>query len=674
LLLKPATMQRIAVIGSRDERQRVVSILYDLGVVQIEPVSESALPYLRAEMDSTNVREVSEELLRIRALRTALPQIKVSEKTGFSSQKELLDASHSIKIDGEVSKLKQDQDRLLTQLDELKNRIDLVSELEFINEDLSIFDLESAASFFGTVPSEAYSGVQRDLATIPNAMLYASGKDPIKLVIVVPTLELEKFGSIIQKANLRLQRIPKLRGKPIEILSKLKEERLQREAEIKNADEGLRALAEKHYAKIVTVEEQLAIEARKLEVINNFGFTDNSFVLEGWVPERKLASLQEALGRYATSATLFKIKSSEKPPTLLENPKKLRFFESFIRFYYLPQAGELDPTLIFALTFPIFFGLMLGDVGYGIVILGICFWILNRVKHPGGKTVIPRKLRSFVRNIFKPVQLQKLAMAMIPGAIIGVILGFAFNGYFGFHLNQYLFTYLNTNFHLGLPSSGAFLDPISAVGLKRLLLFAGYVGLFEVSFGLVLGMINSYWMGEKRHVIGKLGWLFSGWGIALVGLTMLHHGTLDPTVNPIAGVYIGMLVAGLVLIAYGEGGRSLIELPSIISHILSYTRIVGILLASVVLAQVIDGLFTGDVSSGVALAVVGVVILVFGQLFNLILALFEPGIQGARLIYVEFISKFSHGGGKMFSPFRGGRTYTVNEIELMDSKKIAQKN
>jgi V/A-type H+-transporting ATPase subunit I len=55
-------------------------------------------------------------------------------------------------------------------------------------------------------------------------------------------------------------------------------------------------------------------------------------------------------------------------------------------------------------------------------------------------------------------------------------------------------------------------------------------------------------------------------------------------------------------------------------------------------------------------------------MFNLILALFEPGIQGARLLYVEFFSKFLHGGGKMFSPFRGGRTYTVNEIELLESK------
>jgi V/A-type H+-transporting ATPase subunit I len=669
LLLKPASMQRIAVVGSRGERQRVASILYDLGVVQIEPVSKAAIPYLRTELDTTNVREVSEELLRIRSLKAALPPFRVSEKMGFPSQGELLAASHGVKIDDRVSKLKQEQNKLSTQLDDLRNRIDLVTRLQFVNEDLSIFDLESAASFFGTVPLESYQELQKNLTAIKDLMLYSSGKDPVSLVVVVPNAELEKFGSTIQRSNVRLQRIPKLRGKPPEVLAKLAQEKESAQIEMQSVEAGLTEISKENYARLASLEEQLAIEARKVEVINNFGVTDTTFVLEGWVPSHKLSSLQEALGKYATTASIFKIRSDEKPPTLLENPKRLRYFESFIRFYTLPQSGEFDPTLIFALTFPIFFGLMLGDVGYGLAIIGISYWILKRVRqNPRKKTIIPRQLRSFARNIFKPVQFQKLAMAMIPGAVIGVIFGFAFNEYFGFHLNQLLFTPLNNDLHLGLPTSGAFLDPSSTRGLKDLLLVTGYIGLFEVSFGLVLGMINSYWMHERKHIFGKLGWLAVAWGISLIGLTILHHGTVSPTANPIAGVYIAALVVGLGLIAYGEGGQTLIELPSIISHILSYTRLLGILLASVELAAVIDTIFLGDIGSGIAFAIVGVIILIFGQMFNLVLALFEPGIQGARLIYVEFFSKFYHGNGKAFAPFRGGRTYTVNEIELMEPK------
>lgn len=672
MLLKPTTLRRIAVVGSRGERQRVATILYDMGAVQIEPVSKPALTYLRTELDSANVREVSEELLRIRALKTALPYVKVTEKKGYSTPTELLAASRAIVIDSDVSKLKQDQGRLSTQLEELASKIELVSKLNFVDEDLAIFDLESASSFFGTINKDDFPELEKNLETISSLITYSHGSDPVSLVVVVPSQELEKFGSIIQRGNLRLQKIPQFMGKPSEVLSSLNREKEQALAEMRIVEEKLAAISETNYSNLSSLEEQLAIETRKLEVINNFGFTDSTFALEGWVPDHKISSLIEVLGKHARSSTLFKLATNDKPPTLLENPKRLRYFESFIRFYTLPQSWEFDPTLIFAFTFPIFFGLMLGDVGYGLSIIGISYWILNRVKHPGGKTIIPRQLRSFAKNIFKPVQFRKLAMAMMPGAVIGVMFGFAFNEYFGFHLNQYLFSYLSTNLHIGLPSSGAFLDPSSTRGLKDLLLFTGYVGLFEVSFGLVLGMINSYWAGEKKHIFGKIGWFSVAWGISLIGLTVLHHGSVSPAANPIAGVYIAMLIVGLGLIGYGEGPQTLIELPSIISHILSYTRLLGILLASVELAAVIDTIFLGDISSGIAFAVVGVIILIFGQLFNLVLALFEPGIQGARLIYVEFFSKFYHGNGKMFSPFRGGRTYTVNEIEMMDSEKLSE--
>jgi V/A-type H+/Na+-transporting ATPase subunit I len=668
LVLKPAVMQRIAVLGIKDERQRVTTILYDLGAVQLEPLSKVASLLLRPEQDNASMREVSEELLRIRTLRTALPATKVEEKRGFASPGELLAESRSVKIDPEVTKLKQEESSLTTQSDELAGQIDLVTKLSFVTADLGMFDLESAVSFFGSCSQEAFADLTKNLASVENIILHHSGKDPVSFIVVVPKEQLDKFGSIIQKANLKLQRIPKFVGKQPEVLAKLRAEKDAKDASLKQIDSQLRVLSDKFYGLLSSLEEQLTIESRKLEAINNFGFTNDTFSLEGWIPRRRVPELQKLLSEYTHSTTMFKIEAEGKAPTLMETPKRLRFFESFIRFYSMPMQQEIDPTIIFAFTFPIFFGLMLGDVGYGVVVLLVSIWILNRVRHPGGRTAVPKMIRSFAKRIFKPVQFAKLARAMIPGSIIGIILGFAFNEYFGFHFNQYLFDYLNTSLNIGLPAGGAFLDPISTIGLKQLLLFAGYVGLFEVSFGLVLGMANGFWHRERKHVLGRLGWLFVAWGISLIGLTVLHHGNLNPESNPITGVYFALLVAGLGSIVFAEGAQSLLELTSIISHILSYTRLIGILLASVALALVINSLFLGDLASGPALAVVGVVILVFGQLFNIILAMFEPGIQGARLIYVEFFSKFFHGQGKAFAPFRGGRTYTLNEIELMQSK------
>ena len=674
-MLKPASMQKVAVIGLKDNRQRAVSVLYDLGAVQIEPLSKDAASYLTGDSDVGGAREISEELLRIRALKAALPPVPVSEKRRFASFSEALSISRSIGIDQEVSGLKERQERLTSQVEDLSGRIELVQNLQFVKEDLSIFDLESAVSFFGVVSAATHAVLLQSLASTEAVVSYSSGTDPVKIIVTVPKAALEKFGSIIQRANVRLQRIPQLKGKAAEVLAKLQEEERSKQAELADIGSHLRSLSEKSYGLVSQVEEQLSIEARKQEVTNSFGFTESAFVLEGWVPSKRIPALKDTLSRSVSSTKVFEIESEEHDrPTLLENPTRFKFFESFIRFYSVPLSNEVDPSMIFAVAFPIFFGFMLGDVGYAVLILLISIWIIRRVNHPERKTVIPGALRSFAAKILKPVQFKKLAKAMILGSFVGMVMGFVLNAYFGFGVNQYLFDYLNTDFHAGLPVDGVFLNPISTRGLKTLLLYSGYVGLFMVSFGLVLGMLNAYWMHERKHVVAKIGWFSVAWGLALFGLTLFRHGDVNPASNPIAGGYIGMAVVGVGLIIYGEGTLAVIELPSIVSHIISYTRLLGILLASFVLAFVIDSQAVGTTAApglmygGIGFAIAGIVLLAVGHVFNLVLGILEPGIQGARLLYVETFSKFLHGGGKQFSPFKGPRTYTVSETDVAEPK------
>src|SRR5579883_2118697 len=627
-MMRPAKMSRIAVVGSKDKRQLVLSILHDLGVMQVETLSSEAASMVRNEIDALTFREVNEELLRVRALRAALPPVQVKERMKFSSLSELLQISGSINIDSEVSELQKKLESYLALKEQLADKRSLVENLGFLNADLSILSLSSATSFYGKVPRKRLEALEEHIKSQLKGILLYTQKDEedYKVVLTVPHEYLEQFGSIIQKLDIKLQRIPEIKGRAEDVIKEVNAELDKVEKEINSIRDRLKLLSEKYYATLSSVEEQLSIEAKKLEVISSIGFTQSTFVMEGWIATDTIPLLQEALDRYTESkAFVFEIKTDEKPPTLMRNPRRLRLFESFIRFYSLPQPYELDPTPIFAFIFPVFFGLMLGDVGYGVIILLI--------------------------------------------SILGIIFGFLFDGYFGFPLNKYFFPYLNSAFGLHLPESGEFLDPLSTLGLKSLLLISGYIGLFAVSLGLVIGALNSYWMKEFRHMLGKIGWLMVSWGIALTGLALLHHQTVNPVQNISVAIYLAVLLSGFGLVVGGEGAGSLIELPSMISHIISYTRLLGILLASVVLAGVIDQVFLGAVRGGIFLAIFGVVVLVVGQLFNLILALFEPGIQGARLLYVEFFSNFFHGHGKRFSPFGGERRYTLKEIEVPPKKK-----
>jgi V/A-type H+-transporting ATPase subunit I len=420
-----------------------------------------------------------------------------------------------------------------------------------------------------------------------------------------------------------------------------------------------------HYKYLKGAEEQLEIENRKLEIIDHLGVTEDAFALEGWVPKPKIENLKTAFKKHTEGTILSDLESKENPPTLLATPKKMKVYESFIRFYSLPSGKEFDPTVMFALIFPFFYGMMIGDVGYGIVILLVSKWVIRRVE--GGKrnfTIMPKFLRNFAKTILRPTQMVKLAKAIIPGCIFTIILGFCFNLYFGFHLNQYLFSFLNETFGFSLPPDGALLDPISTFGLRKLLLISGYIGLGMVSFGLVLGIINALREGQKKHAIGKIGWLAFGWGISLLGLALIGHQDINPTSSMTGAVYFAVIFGGLGLMFYGEGVRALMELPSIISHILSYTRIVGIMLASIILADVIDHIFLRTIDNPLPHVILGISIFFIGHIFNIVLGVFEPGIQGARLIYVEFFSKFYHGNGKPFRPFGRKRKFTFDQYNV----------
>jgi len=638
-------MVKVGLLGLKSDRETVVALLHDLGVIQIEPLRKEALELLEPEHGGELQRQVSDGLLRFRTLKASLPATPDGPPAVYPSLDAVLQAAATVSIDAEVLELKREEDALITEGREVDTTVQLLERHRYYTGSLRLLRSARLLAFFGESSPDALRKLRGEVNALGESAFVPGPreKESVRFLLAVPQTQADAVSRIAQQGGVHLAGIPVHDGTIEAELPQLKGRHDAVEARLAQIRARLATMAQTWYSRVASLEEAFTIENRKFEAWTRMGAGRSSFALEGWVPQRNSAALETALRRrVGDRIDVYRIPTSEEPPTLMDNPPGVRWFEFFIKFYSLPQSTEFDPTWIFALAFPLFFGLMLGDAGYGIVILGICLWMI--AGFPGGQHV-PDSLRGFVTMIMGPKGMQLLARTLLPGCLLGVGLGIVFNSYFGVHLPFY---------------TGLF-DPLHSA--SKLLLLAGFIGLGMVTLGFGLGALKAYYHHHRRELIGKVGGITFAWGVAGFGLLVIYKAfTLS---SPLSDLALAGLVGGLGLIIAGEGAQGLMALTEIVSHILSYLRLVGILLASVILALVINtvtyGMLVGSTPS-VALHLVyivfGVLILVVGQMFNLILGVFEPGIQGARLIFVEHFSKFYEGNGRPFLPFGSRRTHT----------------
>ncbi len=639
MLLKPAKMSRERIIISKEHRQQVITALHDLGVMQIEQLPESVAELLN-KSDDMDYRQISDYDQKFRSLESMLYKYEPKEKYSMEDTAELIRKADSITITERVAQITREMASAEAELKELRDTLSLLKRMPHTRHDLAIFGTDNIASFLVEGRDLQKFNLEAHKAISECVIL----KGEYSTIASMSRDAEKEFGNYVRGMKLSVEAIPKMSG-PISANEKLIESKISdSESKYEALKSELTNISEIHYPLVSAIREQLDLEMEKLDIVSKFGFGINVIAIEGWVPEDDLHRLRSALKRITNDGFIMeKIRTKELPPTKLSNPVTTRLFEFFIRFYSLPKSDEFDPTIIFALVFPIFFGFMVGDVGYGAVMLLGAIWLLHRMKHPPKKSHIPKPISKFVNTIISNNGLTVLAKSIMPGAVIAIFLGVIFNEYFGFQLPYTAIFNVET-------------------GLPTLLLISGWIGVAMVSFGFVLGFLNNLAIGRKKHAVGRIGWLMAAWGIVIFGLAVLHKQPLwFPNYSVVLAYFL--LIGGIIMFLVTEGFESLMELPSLISHILSYTRLIGILLASVILAQVIDFIFIHSLTHSIPLAILGIVILIVGQLFNIAIALFEPGIQGARLIYVEFFSKFFSGNGREFRPFASKRERTLSTVE-----------
>ncbi|HUM11266.1 MAG TPA: V-type ATPase 116kDa subunit family protein [Myxococcaceae bacterium] len=356
----------------------------------------------------------------------------------------------------------------------------------------------------------------------------------------------------------------------------------------------------------------------RLEAVGHAASTRTAFILEGWVPAPDLPELGEALRqRIGPEITVEELPTAPDvdAPVVLQNPRLFRPFQLLVEMLPLPTYGSIDPTPFVAVFFPVFFGLMVGDIGYGVVMLGLGV-LLHRRSRPGTPLHAVAQI-ALVCSVF----------TVIFGVLFGELFGDAGRRVLGLH--------------------PLVLDREEPKDIVSFLILCVGIGGVHVLLGLVLGVFNAMHGHHRRQALGRG---LSAVMILLVVVALLAAVKLLPA-QFLTPTVVALLVAFPLLII-AEGIVAPVELLATMGNILSYARIMALGTASVMLAVVANRL-AGAMGS----VVVGAIFALLFHLVNFALGLFSPTVHALRLHYVEFFGRFYSPGGVRYRPFTHWRTH-----------------
>ncbi len=433
------------------------------------------------------------------------------------------------------------------------------------------------------------------------------------LLILITSRVAKRVEQILRDA--RVQEIPVPASYQAGTLADAVPRMLDRLAELSDEADTVRRqleeLAAEHRQELAQARDAFRDRVAELEALPSSGATRHAFVVEGWVPVERLAGMRTRLqdefeGLVVVEEMCRRGPGTEEAPVVLRNPRLVRPFEAVLRLLAPPRYGSVDPTPFVAVFFPLFFGVMVGDFGYGLLMFPLA--LLLRSKTRPGTTF---------RSISE-VALVCAGCAVVFGLLFGEFLGNLGREWLG--MRPLLF------------------DREEA--LVPFLLVAVGAGFVHVILGLILGMVSS-WRHSRRHAAAKGA---AAVLVMLLGVVLLGFVGVLPKVVVLPGV--ALLVVCLLLVVWGEGFIGVIEIFSTMSNVLSYSRIMALGTAGIMLAVVANDLAgaTGSLLAGIAIG------LLFHAL-NLVIAMFSPTIHALRLHYVEFFGKFYDPGGRPYRPF-----------------------
>ena len=628
------SVKYVSVLCLKEDKEKVLFSLQKCGEMMLCE-SENSVRQASASADTLRRIDTLRENLKPYKQKKGLfaPVAEVEENTfDIISEATLDSASESEKAVNTINSASSD----ISKLNDINKQLLPWKNLKYSPSQL--VDDKYVSYTPGCVPTSSFES----FASLADENGYAYeviGEEGPKTYMIVASLKDDSLSILASKGFEKLV-LPDIQVSPSERLEEIRSETIKKEEEISKLKAKLSEKLENDNSDDILYEQYKAVSERETAPVIA---TDETVIIEGWVPENRVSKIEPAVKK-ATDTYDIEVRDpvdGEDVPTVLKNNKIVSQFEGITNMFSVPIYGGIDPNPVMAPWYWIIFGLMMGDAGYGamMLILGLGFKYL--IKPKGGTLA--------------------LCNVILYSSITSIIAGVVFGSYFGSSLLPPL--WFSTISFGGSGESGDSNGPI------KMLIFTLVVGVLHIFTGILTKAYYDIKAGNVKDAIyDQFSWFF-----ILLGICVFVVGKALDVPGFVAYVGIGMIGAGVIVVLCTAGrekpniiGKAaggllgLYDITGYMSDILSYSRILALGLSTGVVGWVMNLLASMVAGSIPVLGwVFAILIYIVGHVFNLVLGLLSAYVHDSRLQYIEFYGKFYEGNGRLFKPFAVS-TSTIN--------------